>query len=284
MEQDNVSNVITDDTSNVQVGDTTANEGENLFDGLTPVEETNETVTEPNNPTNVDNTTNVEDTKTNEPVKVEAKPFSLDISYRDEKKTLNEDEARMYAQKGMNYDHIFEPLQKLAKLNGMKVEEYLNKLNDFEFEKGVVEELDALKEKYPDTPEEVLNELAQKRVMENQNLQFKRLEEEAKGKDEALEAEVKRQVERFKKEYPELDPNKLDAGVYEFIKEGNTLLEAYNKWQKVQDAINKPIIEAQEKVNKLNEENKKKSLGNMTNVGSDESSEYNDFFKGMDSI
>ncbi|MBQ0112836.1 MAG: hypothetical protein KBT03_06890 [Bacteroidales bacterium] len=282
MELDNVSNVLTDDTSNVNVDDTTNNDGDNLFEGLEPTEETNDVVEESNNDTPVDNTAPA-DVTTTEGTNADVKPFSLNISYRGEKKTLNEDEARMYSQKGMNYDHIFEPLQKLAKLNGMKVEEYLNKLNDFEFEKGVGDELNALREKYPDTPEEVLNELAQKRVMENQNLQFKRLEEEARGKDEALEAEVKRQIDVFKKEYPGLEPDKLDAGVYEFVKDGYTLTEAYTKWFRQQEQINKPIIEAQEKVNKLNEENKKKSLGNVTNAGS-ESSEYDDFFKGMDSI
>lgn len=241
---------------------------EDLF---SDAEETTETT---ENEETVDETTEPT-TKVEEP-----KPFSLHVKYNGEEKDLGEDEARTLAQKGMNYDKVYEPLQKLARLNGMEVGEYLNTLSDTQTAYEVDKELSSLKEKYPDTPEEVLNELAQKRVMENQNLQFKKFEDEAKGNEDALKAEIERQVNVFKKEYPELEPDKLDAGVYEYVKQGYSLLEAYNKWNKVQEENNKPIIDAKQKVDKLNEENKKKSLGNTTNAGGDEP---NDFFSGLDS-
>lgn len=211
----------------------------------------------------------------------EPKPFALHVKYNGEEKDLGEDEARTLAQKGMNYDKVYEPLQKLAKLNGMEVGEYLNKLSDTQTAYEVDKELSSLKEKYPDTPEEVLNELAQKRVSENQNLQFQRMADEDKGKDDALKAEVQRQVDVFKKEYPNIEPDKLSEEVYGYVKNGYSLLEAYNKWLKVQAEINKPKEEAKEKVEKLNEENKKKSLGDTTNAGNDEP---NDFFSGLDSM
>lgn len=268
-------NQVLDQEQDVTVGDNT---DEDLF---SDVEETTETTEDEKTveETGVDSKQS-EDEGTVSSTE-ETKPFALHVKYNGEEKDLGEDEARTLAQKGMNYDKVYEPLQKLARLNGMEVGEYLNKLSDTQTEYEVNKELSELKEKYPDTPEEVLNELAQKRVMENLNLQFQRMADEDKGKDDALEAEIMRQVGLFQKEYPTLDVNKLDKGVYEYVKEGYSLLEAYNKWNRVQEEKNRPIIEAKEKVDKLNEENKRKSLGNTTNAGSDEP---NDFFSGLDSM
>lgn len=211
----------------------------------------------------------------------EPKPFSLHVKYNGEEKDLGEEEARTLAQKGMNYDHFYEPLQKLARLNGLSVGDYINKLSDTQTAYEVDRELSELREQYPGTPDEVLNELAQKRVSENQNLQFQRMEQEAKGNEDAVLAEAKRQTEIFKKEYPNLNPNDLDEGVFQFVDQGYSLLEAYNKWSKIQEDKNRPIVEAKQKVDKLNEENKKKSYGSTTNAGSDEP---DDFFKGLDSM
>lgn len=275
-------NFIMDELNQVQTTsvEEPSNEVENLFDGLNFEESSNEST-----PTEDENS-NVETQDSSEEAiesANESKPFSLHVKYNGEEKDLGEEEARTLAQKGMNYDNIYEPLQRLASMHNIPVGEYLNKLFDTETEISVGEEMDSLREQYPSTPEEILKELAEKRVMENQNLQQRRFEDETKTKKEALSAEVERQVGIFKKEYPNLEPSGLDPEVYKYVEQGYSLLEAYNKWNKIQDEKNRPAIEAKEKSDKLNEENKKKSLGNITNAG-DESGEYNDFFKGMDSI
>jgi hypothetical protein len=80
-------------------------------------------------------------------------------------------------------------------------------------------------------------------------------------------------------EYPEFKtkgPDALDPKVFEFVKQGYTLLEAYNKFQRMN--AQKSNAEANAKVNQLNEENKKKSLGNITNAGK---TEADDFMNGF---
>ncbi len=66
--------------------------------------------------------------------------FALDVKYNGVEQRLSEDEARTYAQKGMNYDHVMEELtrlrnapeaaiiQDLARKSGMSKEDFLNSL------------------------------------------------------------------------------------------------------------------------------------------------------------
>jgi len=85
-------------------------------------------------------------------------------------------------------------------------------------------------------------------------------EREASAHNEA----VQREVDKFLSEYPEFknkSPEELDPMVYEYVRGGYTLLEAYNKW--AAGNVNKDV----EKTSRLNEENKKRSLGNTTNAG-----------------
>lgn len=200
---------------------------------------------------------------TNETVEEDAPKSFLKVKYNGEDKDLTEDEARTYSQKGMNYDKIYEPLERLARMNGMNVGEYLNQLNTTQFNYEVSKEMDKLREdpKYENLSDEVLEELATNRVTESVNLRDKNYEEQIKGEADAQQAKIQRDLDMFFNEYPEFrdkGPESLDPKVMEYVQNGYTLLEAYNKW-----ARENP----QTKVSKLNEENKKKSLGNTTNAG-----------------
>ncbi len=67
--------------------------------------------------------------------------FALDVKYNGVEQKLSEEEARIYAQKGMNYDHVMEELSRLrnapevaivndlARKAGMSKEEFLNSLS-----------------------------------------------------------------------------------------------------------------------------------------------------------
>ena len=239
---------------------------ENLFDD---VEETTETEVEPEAEV-------VEET-------AEAAPF-LKVTYDKEEKNLSEDEAREYAQKGMNYDRVKgrydelnARLDQLARLNGLSVEEYLNALGDTQTEFMVDSELDKLKEQYPNDSEEVLREIAQRRVNENLNLSAQK----EQGKADALEVEMRRQVDMFREEYPDVDIESIAPDVFDFVKNGYTLLEAYNKFSHIQQAKEQPAIEARQKAEKLNEDNKRKSLGNTGTAGNVDSDDFlNGFLKG----
>lgn len=202
-------------------------------------------------------------------VKEEEVPKSfLKVKYNGEDQDLNEDDARMYAQKGMNYDKIYEPLEKLARANNMQVGEYLNQLNATQHEFEVSKEVEKLREdpKYADLSDEILEEIANSHITEFANNQLKIQQE---NENSALERELARQVDIFKREHPDLEPDDVDEEVFNLVRQGYTLLEAYNKWE---------ANSAKLKAEKQNQENKKRSLGNTTNAGKVES---DDFLKGF---
>ena len=242
---------------------------ENLFDDY-EAEDTTETSEEST------------ETAENEPEKAEetaetATPFGLKVTYNGEEQTLNEEDARQFAQKGMNYDKIYEPLQRLTRMHGLNsVGELLNMLNDTEVQYQISNEVEAMREdpRYQGVSDEVLEEIASARVNESISNQDKQYETSQKEMADAESAKIQRDVDKFLNEYPEFrnqSPDSLDPKVYDYVKQGYTLLEAYNKFSREQNA-------PKQKISQMNEENKKKSLGNTTNAGSADS---DDFLKGF---
>lgn len=244
---------------------------EGLFDDYVPEETTEETV-------------ETEEPKEEVPVEEPAEEIPqsfLNIKFNGEEKSLTEDEARVLAQKGMNYDRFYEPIERLARMNNMSVGDYVNQLNDTQFQYELSKEIDNLKEdpKYENVNDEVLEELAKNRVEAQIGERDKYYADQQKEQADAQAEAVRRDVDKFLEEYPEFKdkgPDALDPKVYEYTQKGYTLLEAYNKFQR--ESVKQSQIEAQAKASKLNEENKKKSLGSTVNAGSAES---DPFLKGL---
>lgn len=213
--------------------------------------------------------------------KTEETPYGLKIKFNGEEKTLSEDEARTLAQKGMNYDRFYEPIERLARMNGLSVGDYLNRLNDTQINYEVSQEIEKMKEdpKYENVSDEVLEEIANNHVMERIGLQEENYAQQMQGAQDAEQARVQRDVDKFFEEYPEFKnkgPDALDPKVFDYVKNGYTLLEAYNKWSR-----ENPKAGAWAKNTKINEENKKRSLGNTTNAGSGEADDFlSGFLKG----
>lgn len=272
-ELNQVQNDITEDIASSNEDSVVDSDNENLFDDYevedTPVEPTEEE-------TNEETNTEVEETPQQE-------PYGLKIKYNGEEKVLDEETARTLAQKGMNYDRFYEPIERLARLNNMSVGDYVNRLNETQIQYEISKEINALKQnpKYENVSDEVLEEIANNRVMESIGQQDHNYEEQQREIADAQQAQVQKDIDKFMEEYPEFKnkgPEALDPQVFDFVKQGYTLLEAYNKWSRLQANINKPQLDAKEKTSRLNEENKKKSLGNTTNAGS---VEVDDFLSGF---
>ena len=227
--------------------------------------------------------TSSEDVEEVEGVPQEDNPF-LKIKFNGEEMSLNEDDARTLAQKGMNYDRFYEPIERLARMNGMSVGDYLNKLNDTQIQYEVSQEIENLRQdpKYDGVSDEVLEEIANNHVLESIGQRDLNYEQQQKGIADAEQAKIQRDVDLFFEEYPEFKnkgPEAIDQKVFDYVKKGYTLLEAYNKWAKEQ--AKNPQNLAKQKVSKLNEENKKKSLGNTTNAGSTSADDFlNGFLNG----
>lgn len=245
-----------------------------LFDDYVP-EDTTDGAEETIEPTEESEPTEetAEPTETVEEVAEPVNPFELRVKFNGEERTLSEEEARTLAQKGMNYDRFYEPLERLARMNNMSVGDYVNQLNDTQFNYEVSKEMDTMREdpKYRDLDEEVLEEIATARVTQNIGERDRNYESQVKEQNDLKTEQARREIDKFMEEYPEFktkSPDSLDPKVFEYVKNGYTLLEAYNKF--LRENVNHSQTEAVQKQTKLNEANKKKALGNTTNAGSAE--------------
>ena len=251
-----------------------------LFDDYEPeTTESTETVEESTPEETVEETEQVSEETIEEPENVDNS--FLRVKFNGEERTLTEEEARNLAQKGMNYDRFYEPIERLARLNNMTVGEYVNQLNDTQVQYEVSKEMDSLREdpKYANIDDSVLEEIAQSRVNQNMGERDRNYQSQVQEQADAQQAQAQREIDKFMEEYPEFKnkgPEALDPKVFDFVKQGYTLLEAYNKFQR--ETSNKIQAEAKAKASKLNEENKKKSLGNTSNAGE---VEKDDFLSGF---
>lgn len=240
---------------------------EGLFDDYVP-EETTESTTEETEPTTE---TAEENAAEEETVEETTEPQSfLRVKFNGEEKDLNEEEARSFAQKGMNYDRFYEPIERLARMNNMTVGEYVNQLNNTQVQYEISKEMDSLRgdPKYANIDEDVLEEIATSRVNQNIGDRDRNYQSQVKEQADAQQAQAQKEIDKFMEEYPEFrnkGPEALDPKVFDFVKQGYTLLEAYNKFQR--ETSNKVQAEAKAKASKLNEDNKKKALGNTSNAG-----------------
>ena len=251
-----------------------------LFDDYEPeTTESTETVEESTPEETVEETEQVSEETIEEPENVDNS--FLRVKFNGEERTLTEEEARNLAQKGMNYVRFYEPIERLARLNNMTVGEYVNQLNDTQVQYEVSKEMDSLREdpKYANIDDSVLEEIATSRVNQNMGERDRNYQSQVQEQADAQQAQAQREIDKFMEEYPEFKnkgPEALDPKVFDFVKQGYTLLEAYNKFQR--ETSNKVQAEAKAKASKLNEENKKKSLGNTSNAGE---VEKDDFLSGF---
>lgn len=248
-------------------------EEETLFDD----EEDEETVEETEEPEDTPTEGNKEET-------TELEPF-ITIRYNKEDKKLSREEAITMAQKGMNYDKIHgqfneltNRINDLAQMNGMDVESYLNSLNDMQVNYAIQQEMKSLKEKYPNSDEALLKEIAAKHVNERLEQSKAQVAQTQNSEVEMQQKEIERQVSVFEKRYPNVAADKLDPSVYEMMGEGYTLLEAYQAYLENQRAANDKAKEQKQEIDRINAKNKKKSFGN---IGTNESSNSDDFLSGF---
>lgn len=211
-------------------------------------------------------------------------PF-MTIRYNKADKGLTKEEAVVLAQKGLNYDHVngayndlLGKVEHLAKMNEMTVQEYLQSMEEMQMNYAVARELDALKEQYPDTGEEILQEVAMNRVKERNAQTQTQVAHQSQMEADARKNEISRQLDIFEKNYPNERADQLDPMVYDLMKEGYTLMEAYSVYLIQKDAKEQQRANDHQKISALNQKNKKRSIGN-TNTNDDVMAD--DFMKGF---
>ncbi len=213
-----------------------------------------------------------EDTAADEQPGTEEPMF--DLKYNKETKQYTRQQVTELAQKGLNYDHVTEQRDRLqqenadlakfrdensaildtlraaAEASGKSVPEYLTSIRtNLLVAQGIS----------PETARErILREDAEQRLHSQQKAE----EAEASSKRDA-EQRQKDDIARFQKKYKDVDPKAIPQEVWEAVRGGELLTDAYGDYQRRE--LERQLREANEKlaIRAKNESNRQKSLGSL---------------------
>lgn len=219
-----------------------------------------------------------EDEQANEGTAADEQPGTeepmFDLKYNKEIKQYTRQQVTELAQKGLNYDHVTEQRDRLqqeiadltkfrdensaildtlraaAEASGKSVPEYLTSIRtNLLVAQGIS----------PETARErILREDAEQRLHSQQKAE----EAEANRKRDA-EQRQKDDIARFQKKYKDVDPKTIPQEVWEAVRGGELLTDAYGDYQRRE--LERQLREANEKlaIRAKNESNRQKSLGSL---------------------
>ena len=213
-----------------------------------------------------------EDTAADEQPGTEEPMF--DLKYNKETKKYTRQQVTELAQKGLNYDHVTEQRDRLqqeiadltkfrdensaiidtlraaAEASGKSVQEYLTSIRtNLLVAQGIS----------PETARErILREDAEQRLHSKQ-----KAEEAAASSKRDAEQRQKDDIARFQKKYKDVDPKTIPQEVWEAVRGGELLTDAYGDYQRRE--LERQLREANEKlaIRAKNESNRQKSLGSL---------------------
>ena len=213
-----------------------------------------------------------EDTAADEQPGTEEPMF--DLKYNKETKQYTRQQVTELAQKGLNYDHVTEQRDRLqqeiadltkfrdensaildtlraaAEASGKSIPEYLTSIRtNLLVAQGIS----------PETARErILREDAEQRLHSQQ-----KAEEAAASSRRDAEQRQKDDIARFQKKYKDVDPKTIPQEVWEAVRGGELLTDAYGDYQRRE--LERQLREANEKlaIRAKNESNRQKSLGSL---------------------
>lgn len=222
----------------------------------------------------------------------ETAPF-LKIKYNGAEENLTQEEAIALAQKGRNYDKVYSELQSLknsqemqilndlASTAGVSLSQYLSNLQSFQTNGMIQQIADGLKEKYPDSSEELIHEMAKAQYEKlNADKQQKKIETE-KSAEQSRKEGLNRQINALLEEYPDVDITKLPDEVIALAAQGETLIGAYRAYELKSLKEKYSTLETEKNNLIKNRENRKKSTGSMIGKAGNEA--LDPFLEGLNS-
>ena len=234
--------------------------------------------TEPEETTQEQGSAQGEDEQANEGTAADEQPGTeepmFDLKYNKETKQYTRQQVTELAQKGLNYDHVTEQRDRLqqeiadltkfrdensaildtlraaAEASGKSVQEYLTSIRtNLLVAQGIS----------PETARErILREDAEQRLHSKQ-----KAEEAAASSKRDAEQRQKDDIARFQKKYKDVDPKTIPQEVWEAVRGGELLTDAYGDYQRRE--LERQLREANEKlaIRAKNESNRQKSLGSL---------------------
>lgn len=213
-----------------------------------------------------------------EPTKEQKEEELFDLKFNKEIRKVNRQEVTELAQKGLNHDRILEQRDHLQQENA----ELLKFKQDNETIIGL---LDAAAQKSGTDRNTFLQSVrenayvsqglsrdaAHERVLrEDAEQRLSRTEKADAEKQQAQQGqELARQqdIERFLKLYKDVDPNTIPKEVWDDVRNGETLVSAYGRYENRQLAESNRKLQESINALKQNEKNKQKSIGSAKTEG-----------------
>nr|DAO51463.1 MAG TPA: hypothetical protein [Caudoviricetes sp.] len=202
----------------------------------------------------------------------------FDLKFNKEIRKVNRQEVTELAQKGLNHDRILEQRDHLQQENA----ELLKFKQDNE---AIIGLLDAAAQKSGTdrntflqsvrenayVSEGLSRDAAHERVLrEDAEQRLSRTEKADAEKQQAQQGqELARQqdIERFLKLYKDVDPNTIPKEVWDDVRNGETLVSAYGRYENRQLAESNRKLQESINALKQNEKNKQKSIGSAKTEG-----------------
>lgn len=213
-----------------------------------------------------------------EPTKEQKEEELFDLKFNKEIRKVNRQEVTELAQKGLNHDRILEQRDHLQQENA----ELLKFKQDNE---AIIGLLDAAAQKSGTDKNTFLQSVrenayvsqglsrdaAHERVLrEDAEQRLSRTEKADAEKQQAQQGqELARQqdIERFLKLYKDVDPNTIPKEVWDDVRNGETLVSAYGRYENRQLAESNRKLQESINALKQNEKNKQKSIGSAKTEG-----------------
>lgn len=213
-----------------------------------------------------------------EPTKEQKEEELFDLKFNKEIRKVSRQEVTELAQKGLNHDRILEQRDHLQQENA----ELLKFKQDNE---AIIGLLDAAAQKSGTDRNTFLQSVrenayvsqglsrdaAHERVLrEDAEQRLSRTEKADAEKQQAQQGqELARQqdIERFLKLYKDVDPNTIPKEVWDDVRNGETLVSAYGRYENRQLAESNRKLQESLNALKQNEKNKQKSIGSAKTEG-----------------
>lgn len=219
-------------------------------------------------------------------IRVKVKGREIDVPAAD---ALNPELVR----KGIAFDDVYAELEQLrsthsqtdsslrevekwAQQAGMELPEYIQYLQTTRRSQAVEREITAIRQKYPDIPEEAAKEMAETRI---KDMDEKEQQVVQQRKSEAEKAQQK-PWDDFIRAYPHMDAfEKIPAEVVADINDGATPIEAMLRYEKKD--LQKQITDLQTKIGQLEQNKKNKETALPAAGGSRDTEAEDPFLAGM---
>lgn len=215
-----------------------------------------------------------------------ATPPTVRIKFNHEERELSLEEAATLAQKGLKLESELEKLRtapeytvidRMAKASGMTREQYIAQVDQMEADRARREAEDAIRQQYPDAPDELVREtVTNRQAAEAERERHQKEAEEAlrqKLMEDARAEAQNRDMNAFLEAYPDMRDFEHDipTEVWEKVRGGESLLPAYRAYENEK-------LRAEVEQLRQNEKNRERAVGPMTGAGEVQG---DDFLEGL---